>query len=316
MKYLKHVTILLVLCAVPFAAFASGVLVDAKGSVTVAAPDGKNVAAKIGVELPDGAKISVASGSSASVMLMDGSIQEIGAGQKYTIGGAEKPAGKRTMIEGISLAMNEVASTGQGPTVHGMVKMTRPGVNQPKPTLAGIGGTGPEAIYPVETTIEQAPEITFMWSQRVPLNFPNPVIVLNDASKKQITYKKITPANNSATIKAGEIKLAPGNSYSWYFASDQNGKISGQSRRFNFTVLSAAGKKRLDDDKAKVQALGISEDGKKFLLAQLYYRSKMLNAMVKELLPLWQKNQSDTIKRLLFFGYAKMGQPEEAKKYQ
>ncbi len=307
-----------VMCAMAFSVpvFASGVIVDAKGKVSVAAPGGQNVSAKIGAELPDGTSVSVASGASASVMLMDGSIQEIGSGEKYTVGAAEKPAGKKTMIDGISLAMNEVAAGGAGPTVHGMVKMTKPGVNQPKPTLAGIGTMGPEAIYPVETAIESTPEITFLWSQRIPLNFANPVIVVDDASKKRITYKKIAPANNRIAIKASELKLAPGKAYSWYFASNQNGKMSGQSRRFNFSVLSEAAQKKLNEDKAKVQALSISEEGKKFLTAQLYYRFKMTADMVRELLPIWQKNQTDTIKKLLFFGYAKMGQPEEAKKYQ
>ena len=315
MKNLMCVLIVAVFCTVSFAASASGVLVDAKGAVTVAAPGGKNVAAKIGAELPDGTKISVASGASASVMFMDGSIQEIGPGEKYTIGGAEKPAGKRTVIEGIALAMNE-ATSASGSTVHGMVKMTQPGVNPAKPNLVGIGGSGPQGIYPVETAIEMAPEVIFQWSQRVPINFANPVIVFDDASKKQITYKKIVPSSGKIAVKAEESKLAPGNSYSWYLAADENGNILGKSKRFNFSILSEAEKAKLDSDKAKVQSMNISEDGKKFLTAQLYYRSKMTDAMVKELVPLWQKNRSDTIKRLLFIAYAHMGRPEEAKKYQ
>ena len=307
----------LLLCALATPAFASGVLVDSKGSVAVTMPGGKKAAAKTGVELPDGTKISVGAKGAASIMMMDGSIQEIGSGQNYTIGSASKPKGKQTVINGIALAINEATATSGGPTVHGMVKMGRLGPGEPKPALIDVGaGLGPKGTYPVETTIEMPFQIIFEWSANSKFDFKNPVIVVENSTNNKIATRKIIPQRNNMAISANELKLSAGNSYSWYFASDEKGKISGKSRHFNFSILSDAEKKRMDDDIAKVKAINISEDGKKFLTAQLYFRSKMIDAMVKELLPLWQKDRSDAVKKLLFMGYARMGLAEEAKKYQ
>jgi len=317
MKYFVLAVSFLILCAFTYPAFASGVLVDTKGAVTVTLPDGKNAAAKTGVELPDGTKISVGKGSSASVMMMDGSIQEIGAGEKYTVGSTQKPGGQRTVIQGIALAMNEATETASGPTVHGMVKMGQLGPGAPKPGIISLGNAlGPQGIFPVETTLDVIPEITFQWSKTAKIAFANPTIVIEDTTGKRILTKRISPANPQITVKAGELGLAPGNSYVWYLASDENGKILGKGRRNNFGIISAADKNKLDEDKNKIAAMGISEDGKKFLTAQLFYRVRMLDTMVRELLPLWQKDHADAVKKLLFLGYARMGLAEEAKKYQ
>lgn len=317
MKYLKRVAILLVLCMVPTAALASGVLVDTKGNVTVTMPGGKNVAVKTGVELPDGAKISVGSGASASVMMMDGSIQEIGAGQKYTLGGTEKPGGQRTVIQGIALAMNEATATTSGPTVHGMVKMGRLGPGTPKPGLLFLGNSlGPQGLFPVGTTLDMASEITFRWSETAKIDFANPTIVVEDSAGKKVLARKISPATPQITVKTGDLGLEPGKDYAWYLASNEGEKYSAKGARNNFGILSASEKNRLDEDKNKVAAMKISDDGKNFLIAQLYFRSKMLDMMVKELLPLWQKDHSDAVKKLLYMGYGRMGMAQEAQKYQ
>jgi hypothetical protein len=317
MKMFKSLALVLMFCFFALPAFASGVLVDAKGSVTITMPGGKSAAAKTGAELPDGAKISVGKGSLASVMMMDGSIEEIGANQNFTVGGKEKVQGKKTVIDGIALAMNEVSSAGSQPTVHGMIKMGRMGPGEPKPTVSvGAGLFGPEAIFPVETTIYESAEITFTWKYGAKFNFKDPVLVINDIGQKQIGSKKISPQNGRLSVNSADLNLSAGNRYSWYFASDEKGKIQGKSRRFNFRIISPAEKQKLDADIAKIKAFNMSDDGKKFLTAQLYYRQQMIDAMVKELAPVWKNNQSDSVKKLLFYGYSRMGQPEEAKKYQ
>jgi hypothetical protein len=112
------------------------------------------------------------------------------------------------------------------------------------------------------------------------------------------------------------MQITSGNSYVWYLASNEKGKILGKSRRFNFSIISTANKKRLNEDRNKIEALNISSDGKRFLIAQLYFREKMLDTMVKTLLPLWEKDHSDAVKKLLFMGYARMGLTEEAKRFQ
>ena len=317
MKISGFLVIVVMFCFFATPVFASGVLVDAKGTVTVSMPDGKKAPANTGVELPDGAKIAVAKASAASIMLMDGSIQEIGAEQTYTIGGQQKGATQRTVIQGIALAMNEATATSGGPTVHGMVKMTQLGPGAPKPGLVSLGNAlGPQGIFPCETAIEMPGEVAFQWREGSKIDFSNPVIVVEDKTAKKLVVKKITPTISRITINAGELKIASGNSYVWYLASNENGKILGKSRHFNFSIISAADKKRLEDDRNKVEGLNMSSDGKQFLIAQLYFREKMLDTMVKTLLPLWEKDHADAVKKLLFMGYARMGLTEEARKFQ
>jgi hypothetical protein len=317
MKISGFLVIVVMFCFFATPVFASGVLVDAKGTITLTMPDGKKAPTKTGVELPDGAKISVAKGAAASVMLMDGSIQEIGSGQTYTIGGRGKGATQRTMIQGIALAMNEATATSGGPTVHGMVKMTQLGPGAPKPGLLSLGNAlGPQGIFPCETAIEMPGEIPFQWRDGSKIDFSNPVIVVEDNTGKQLVVKKITPTTSRIVINAGEMQITSGNSYVWYLASNEKGKILGKSRRFNFSIISTANKKRLNEDRNKIEALNISSDGKRFLIAQLYFREKMLDTMVKTLLPLWEKDHSDAVKKLLFMGYARMGLTEEAKRFQ
>jgi len=311
------IAVLVFLCVFATSALASGVLVDAKGTITVTMPNGKRVAAKTGLELPDGTKVSAAASSGASVMLMDGSIAEIGAKQDFTVGKVVKSAGRRTVIEGIALAMNEATAAGSGPTVHGMVKMTQLGPGAPKARLSSIGSVlGPQGTYPVETTIELPAEITFEWRAGTKFNFANPVIVIEDSLNKKILIRKIAPSKSVITIKTDDLRLANGASYSWYFASDEKGKIMGKSRRFNFAVLSASEKRRFDEDKRKVETLQLSDDARRFLVAQLYFRARMMSAMVKTLLPLWEKDHADAVKKLLFLGYTRMGLSEEARKFQ
>lgn len=317
MKCFKLFVLVLMFCVFAWPAFASGVLVDAKGNVTVTTPEGKSAEAKTGLELPDGSKVSVGKNSSASLMMMDGSIEELGADQSITVGGQKQSAGKKTVIDGIALAMNEVSSGGAQPTVHGMVKMGRMGPGQPKPTISvSANQFGPEAIYPVQTTISDLSELTFLWKYGQKFDFKEPVIVINDVGNKQLAYKKISPQNGRLTASFAELKLSAGKRYSWYFASNEKGKMTPKSGRFNFTVLSPADKQKLDSDIAKVRAFNMSDDGKKFLIAQLYYRQQMIDSMVRELLPLWETNRTDAVKKLLNYGYLRMGQVEEAKKYQ
>jgi hypothetical protein len=305
------------ICFFSAASHASGVIVDVKGNVNIQLPDGKTNEAKIGVELPDGAKISTDKSSSISVMMMDGSIVDIEEKKDYTIGVNNKKTSSKTVIDGLALAMNEASASFSGPTVHGMVKMTQLGPNAPMPSyISATNILGPYGIYPVETIIDLSDEIVFSWRMDKQLQFTNPVVVVENSKGKKLAIKTVSQKDTSAAMKVSRLKLQPGENYSWYLASNDKRRLTGKTRRYNFGILSTPDKIKLEQDKHKIMAMNISDDGKKFLIAQLYYRVKMNDAMVKTLLPLWEKEHSDAIKKLLRLGYSRMGQAQEMVKYQ
>lgn len=317
MKHITAIVSVLIILIISPTLFAAGVIIDAKGKVNVTLPDGKSVPAKTGTELPDGTKISTDNNSSISIMLMNGAIEEIGIKQNYIVGAKEKEIKSKTVIQGLALAMNEATATSGGPTVHGMVKMTQLGPNAPKPVPISLGNVfGPEGIYPVGTTIEIPNKLTYVWKMDGKFNFSNPVIVIEDNSQKKLWVNKLSSTADKVTIKSKKMKLKPGKKYSWYLASRDNRKILGKSRRFNYSTLSDAEKNKLIRDSQKISTLNISQDGKEFLTAQLYYRAQMNDMMVETLLPLWEKNKTDAVKKLLYLGYIRMGQTHNALKYK
>jgi len=298
-------------------AYASGVIIDSKGEIEIKLPDGRTTEAKLGVELPDGTKISTKKSSCISIMLMDGTIEDIGENKSYVIEANKKDTSSKTFIEGLALAMNEAKASSTGPTVHGMVKMTQLGPNASMPSyISATNLLGPYGVYPVGTIIEMEKDITFRWRMDKKLNFPNPVFILEDANRKKIIIKAINPEDTELTLKTSKLKLQEGKNYSWYLASNSKRRIIGQTIRYNFGIISQTEKNRLELDKQKIAKMNISADSKEFLIAQLYYRAGMYDAMVKTLLPIWEKEQSDAVKKLLYLGYSKMGQTQEMVKYQ
>lgn len=317
MKLVKTLIMCALICALSATAYASGVVVDSKGEVKIKLPDGKTNQAKVGVELPDGTKISTAKSSSISIMLMDGSIEDIGEKKDYTIGGNKKEASSKTVIQGLALAMNEATTSTSGPTVHGMIKMTQLGPSAPTPSyISATNILGPYGIYPVGTIIDLPEEIAFSWRMDKQLNFTNPVVIVENAKGKKLVVKNVSPKDTQVAMKTAKLNLQQGENYSWFLASNEKRRIIGKTRRFNFGIISVKEKNILEQDKQKIMAMNISDDGKEFLFAQLYYRAKMNDAMVKTLLPLWEKEHTEALRKLLYLGYSRMGQTQELVKYQ
>ena len=103
---------------------------------------------------------------------MNGTIDDISGKQSYTVGATANDGQKKTVLQGIALAMNEISSTGSGATVHGMVKMTNLGPEGPKPTFAPIPGSlGPQGTYPVNIALEPVDRITFRWEVGSKIDF-------------------------------------------------------------------------------------------------------------------------------------------------
>lgn len=320
MKNIMKLIVVTVFCFATLPVFAGGVLVDVKGDVSVISSDKKESPAKIGMELSDGTKITTQKSSSASVMLMNGTIDKIDSKKTYTVGSEKQSVKNQTVIDGIALAMNEVIGNGSSSTIHGMVKMSRLGLGAPESKPFLVGDTfGPQGIYPVETAIVMPKEIYFHWKLGK-MDFPNPVVVVENDARQKIAVEKIGSPKSiilvPVYISLAKLKLVRGKSYSWYLASKTDKKFFGKSRRFNFSILSNEDEKRLNEDKQKIFAMDISDDGKNFLTAQLYYRFGMYHDMLNTLLPIWEKEKTDSVKKLLFFCYRHIGLEEEAAKFE
>lgn len=309
--------IILISLAFSASAFASAVLIDSKGSVKITSAKGADIPANTGSELPDGAKVTTSKNASASLMLMDGTIRELKNGEELVVGAPSKKMENKTVIEGITLAMKEATTKESGPTVHGMVKMNQLGPGSPKPALEPIGrALGHQGLYPAGIAMELPENINFKWEKDDKIRIDNPVIVIEGNNKEKLLVEKISLDKSEIEICSCKLSIHSGGEYSWYLASQDGDKILGKSRRFHFSILSEAEVQQLKKDSETINSMDMSEDGKNFLLAQMYFKYKMYDKMTETLLPLWKKEKTDTVKKQLFVGYTKMGITKEAMKYR
>ncbi len=312
MKVASSLIIALLMIVIAAPAFASAVLVDAKGAVTVKTPDGKTKSGVVGQELAVGTTVAVGANASAAVMDASGTISQIDAGGSFTVGAKSAKAKKTDLGEGIGMALREMAAKGDGPTVHAMVREAKGGGARGQSLMAS-GLLGVNAIAPTGTVIRLSSSVLFRWDAAPKINWANPVIVIDDANKKRLAIFPIEEGATQLSVNTQRAKLSKGGTYSWYFAS-RNGGIMGKSLRFEFATLSAADEKKLDADIAKVQALNLSAEGRDLLVAQLYFQFGLRYDMV-ELLKRQPKTTPFT-KKLLVMGYNLMGRPKEAAQYE
>ncbi len=296
---------------------ASAVIIDAKGKVLIKTPDKNEVSVNIGQELANGTLIKTKKNASASIMLNNGTIAEIQSNQEYIVGKPSKTKQEKTIVQGLALAMNEATSTEAGPTVHGMVKMTRLGPGAPQAPLKPIGGKAAlRGEYPVNISIFMPKKIIFTWNKDAKIKFSNPVLVIDDKNKEHLLVRRINPKSNTLKVSICSCKFLPGQKYSWYFASKTKDNIKGKTRRFNFKILSKSAEKKIKKDLAAIDKMKISKPGKDFLKGQLYFRANMYDKMVATLLPLWKNNKTALLKKELFIGYKRLGNTEQAAKFQ
>ena len=310
---MKKLTIILVaaLFLIPSLAFASAVLVDAQGKIGVTVA-GKAMRAESGMELPDGSVVDVKSGS-ASILLESGAMDQLSAGSKYTVG-SKSSAGKRTDLgSGIALAMRELAASGEGPTVHGMVKKVE-GPRNLKFDFNAAGKEGLHATYPRSTAVMLGGTITFKWN--LPVDFKNPVIVVEDATKKRLAVANLRAGDMSFTRDAAKLHLGDGATYGWFLAERVGEEVKAKTARFTFTTLSPSKRGGIENEIRRVKALDMSEGGRDLLIAQIYFQHGMYNDAVEKLEPLYAKSKPTFVKRLLGLSYAKMGLRSEAAKYE
>ena len=289
---------------------ASGVLLDVQGKVGVTLPGGGAAKAASGLDLPDGSVVALEQGAKASVLLESGAVDQLAAGGRYTVG--SKAAGsKRTDLgSGIAMAMRELSASGEGPTVHGMVKEAA-GPSRNLPDLAILGSGGFAARFPVGTTIRVDTTIVFRWSGQVAAS----VIVIDNAKQQHVAIKPLAVGKDEIALNTASLGIAKGQKYSWYLGENERRPL-GKTARYAFDTLSAAEEASLKADLAKVQKLDMGSDGKALLTAQLYYQRQMYDDMARTIEPLWQREQNAFAKKLLFTGYSRMGRAEEAKKYK
>ena len=293
-----------------------GVVVEAKGIVTAQFPGAKPKPAATGIEFPDGTKFVASKGATATLMLMDGAMQTVVEGKNY-IAGKVKPTKVATPTsQKLLVALNEaVQSTGSGPTVHGMVKMT-PGVPlygeiTPAPPIGGI-----TALFPNNTALILPDAIRFQWEAKNGLSGKNLAVVFFEKGKPQMNFP-IKPADSSVTLTAVQLQLQKGVNYYWYLGEKQGKEMIAKSQRFSVSILSDADEKLLAADLQEIDLLGLTTaEGKNFLKSQVYYRYKMYAEMKTLLDDLYAKEPTIALKRLLFLTNVRLGNLAAAKQYQ
>lgn len=85
------------------------------------------------------------------------------------------------------------------------------------------------------------------------------------------------------------------------------------------TGMTASRKQQLDDDLKKVDSLGISSaNGRKLMIAQVYYKYRLYDQALKPLLEIYRSepNPAPAVSDLIALCYDKQGKPDEAKKYR
>lgn len=307
---------LLLSLAVPQVASASAVLLDASGGVAVKLPDASAPKVQAGMELPDGSLLSVASGGRASVLLQSGELHEVAGGEAFTVGAPAAKAKGTELGKGIAVAMGELSGSGAGPTVHGMVKEAG-GPKQGLQQFTFGASSALRGLYPVATAIRPAGSLTFRTSQPIPAEWKAPVLIVDDAAGRRLMTKGVLSGKLDFTVTSGELKLSPGQKYSWYLGVLQAGKAAGKTSRFEFTVLSAADEKALAAELARVGKLDVGTAGRAILTAQLLQSYRLYEEMVRTLAPLSAGSETPSfVKRMLFFGYTQMGDGKEAAKYR
>lgn len=312
---MKKLCVMIVMAAIILptsSAFASAVVLDVRGEVSAIPPARVVEAVKSGMELPNGTVVEVKEGA-VSLLLESGAVDELPSKTTYTVGaGAEK--GKRTDLgSGITLAMRELSSSGQGPTVHGMVKEAS-GPRNIQLHAAGHHKTGLKGVFPVGTSVRLGSDITFSWSQ--PIDFSHALLIVDDARGKRLAMLKLSEGSREMTHASAKLHLKKGERYTWFLAAQAGSGVKGKTARFKFATLSDADERVLDAERSKIASLKLSDTGTKLLSAQAAFQHGLYKDMVDELQPLYEKTQAPFAKKLLRLGYLKMGNTSEAEKYK
>ncbi|OGQ21867.1 MAG: hypothetical protein A3I05_00335 [Deltaproteobacteria bacterium RIFCSPLOWO2_02_FULL_44_10] len=298
------------------AAFASAVLVDAKGAVEVKIGD-KAVEPKVGLELPDGSSIKTKKGAKAQVMFLDGTIRTLVANESLIVGKLEKSGAQTTVIEGIQLALNEASQSGEGPTVHGMVKMGPPATGKPK-IILGSSSFGIEGLYPIHTTILMPKQdLVFMWSDTTKIDWTNPVLVVKNAEKKQMGIFSVPKGAKQLVVPLSQLKLKSGETYSWHLGYKQKGIMIVKGSHYPFTILGKKGEASLQKDIETIKTLEFSPKAETLMLGQVYYKYGLYHHTTEILVPLSQAGDvGGAVKQILFVSYLRMGLSSEMEKYR
>ncbi|MBI4126267.1 MAG: DUF928 domain-containing protein [Deltaproteobacteria bacterium] len=277
---------------------------------------GKKATPKVGLELPDDSKVKPAKTAVAQVMLLDGSIISVAGGETFVVGPKSDPNKKRTTIEGIQIAMNEVAKTGRGPTVQGMVKMGQPNVRDPNRKMLGAATMGIEGLSPVNTAIEPSDTITFRWSPTTKIDWQSPLLAIRDENKTTIFVESIAAGVSSVTIPWAKMGLKTGGSYKWHLGYKDGETIVVKGNHFPFQIVSDRNQQTLAADLATVERIGLeSSAGKNLLRAQVYYKHGLYHQTVSTLAPLSGKSGA-AVKHLLYVSYRRMGLIKDMRKYE
>lgn len=176
---------------------------------------------------------------------------------------------------------------------------------------------GIEGVTPIYGAIRLSEKILFQWDGEAVQGVQPALMVFESGSLNHIPFN-IKTTDKAVFIPAKRMGLKAGHEYHWYLGSLQGSELVGQSRFFSFRVLSEREEQDLQRDLKHLRQLKlVSKDGEDLLKAQIFYKYDLYHDMVATLQPLYVTYpQEESITRLLFLGYVKIGKRQEAKELQ
>lgn len=299
-----------------------GIILETKGSVVATLPGKKPVAAKLGLEFPDGTKLQTAQGATAKLMFMNGGMETIGERTVYVVGGKQNQRPKKSLGQGMLLAMKEAVDvSGSGPTVTGMVKMV-PGVPltgsfEVIPYVGGIEGIFPAGTSVTMEDLTSQGVVGFKWSGPT-IQGEKPILALYEEGGSPLFFPIVSDLGSTEIPlkKLKKLNLSEGKTYRWYLGQLEKGKPVSQSQGFSFEIVRSSEVEKMNAELGQLTSLGLdSKEAGDWMQAQIFYKYKMYQRMVDTLSPIYEQYQTPAIQRLLFLGYVRMGKYSRAKEF-
>lgn len=194
------------------------------------------------------------------------------------------------------------------------MKMGPAGIYAPIEIYPFEGGI--EGVYPVYGALRKQKSIRFQW-RGADVKGEKPSFILFEHGSLEHQTFFIKSDSKEIVIPTAQLKVQPSNIYLWYLGRVENNQPIGQSRVFRFQFLSDQEEEDLASDLKVVEAADApNQDVRNFLKSQVFYKYELYHDMVSLLIPLYEKYPNESVAKLLYLGYVKIGKREAAKTIQ
>lgn len=166
---------------------------------------------------------------------------------------------------------------------------------------------GIEGIFPVYGNLQMSvPDFWFLWRGKK-IKGEKPVLVFREQGGKTQKTWDVSGKTGGLLVRTRSLNLKRGKEYEWFLGRLEGEEVIAQSRVFRFRILSKEESRRLQK--------AIEQNKAKFLKAQIYFNYRLYHDMVALLEPRYKMAPSESLRKLLFLGYVRLGRHHEAKKF-